>query len=102
DLRDGLGNLVVSGAFSVVIDQSREDRVEDLAAANLVGVGRDERVLRLGTVGSDDGIACGGRGVAGRRGAGFWVARATREGEGRDTRDCHAFKNALLDIHVSS
>ena len=31
--------------------------VDDLAATNLVGVGGDQRVLRLGPIGGDDGGA---------------------------------------------
>src|SRR5690606_12300293 len=40
--------------LAVVVDESREDRVKDLAATGLVGVGRDQRVLRFAAVRGDD------------------------------------------------
>ena len=51
---DGLGDVVDRLTIAVVVHEAREDVVDDLSAANLVGVGGDERVLRLSTVRGDD------------------------------------------------
>ena len=70
---DGLGEFVDRLAAGVVADQAREDHVDDLAAADLVGVGRHQGTLGLGAVGEDHfagvaaGAAAAGCGAAWRR-----------------------------------
>ena len=92
---DLFGHLIVDGTLGVVVDEAREDEVEDLAAAGLVGVGRDERVLGLGAVRRDDcvrGAFAGGRGIGG-------AARAGGQAEGEDGRDCQP---GPLEVHEDS
>src|SRR5690606_19803579 len=54
---DGLGNLVDDGAVGVVSHQTGKDVVERVATAHLVGGRGDQRVLRVGAVDGDDGLA---------------------------------------------
>ena len=51
---DGFCNLIGGIAFGIERNQTREQQVERLAAAGLVAVARDERVLRFGIVCGDD------------------------------------------------
>ncbi len=51
---DGLGHFVGSLAFGVEGDQTGEQQITRLAATGLVGVARDQRVLRFGVVCGDD------------------------------------------------
>ena len=82
----GLDRLrdLVDGSVGVVVDEPGEDVVDDLSATHLVGVRRDQRVLRLGAVRRDDGgaVALAGASAAEspRRAAG------QRESAGRQQR----------------
>lgn len=64
---DGLGDFVLRVALRVVGNQTGEQQVDRDAAAGLVGVARDERVLRFGIVCGDDvGTLVSGGATVGR------------------------------------
>src|SRR6476469_8384741 len=88
---DGLGQFVHGLAGGVIADQAGEHHLDDLAAANFVGVGRHQRALGLRAVGNDDlagvatGAATGGVGPA---------AAATGQGHGGDRHHAQCFGSA--------
>ena len=64
---DGFRNLIGGIAFGIKRNQTCEQQVERLAAAGLVAVARDERVLRFGIVCGDDvGTLVSGGATVGR------------------------------------
>ena len=50
---NGLCHLVVGHAVLVKVDKTRVDHIDDVAAADLIGIAWDERVLRLGAASGD-------------------------------------------------
>ena len=67
---NGGGHLVDDLAVLVVADQAGEDQVEDAPTIGLVGVGGQQRVLRLGEIGQDDAAVGAGAGLLVDRGGG--------------------------------
>jgi hypothetical protein len=95
---DRLGEVGLCRALGVVVVETGEDLVEDLAAAHLVGVGRDQRVLRLGAVGEDD------RGGVSGRISPTVVVRAAAAGEDQGARgdERQSSEAETSDFHYSS
>src|SRR5690606_31385305 len=55
---DRLRGVERPSAVRFVVDQAGEDVVEDQTTVDFVGVGRDQRVLRLAPVDGDGGAGC--------------------------------------------
>ena len=88
---DGLSQLVVCLAVAVVVHEAGVEGLDNASAADLVGVGRDERVLRLGAVDDDDPVA----------GAGCGIRVATTAGRESQRQGCGGQDGErLLDRHV--
>src|SRR5690606_33932391 len=81
---DRLCGVVVPRAVGLVIDQTGEHVVENLTAVDFVGVGWDQRVLRLAPGDVDDAGRC--------RSSSVVVAAVVRRATGEDKRggDCDA------------
>src|SRR5699024_10710830 len=60
-----LRNFVVGLTIGVVANQSGEDRINNLAAAGFIGVGGNQRVLRLSAIGENIVVASGRAAVGG-------------------------------------
>jgi hypothetical protein len=94
---DRFGDLVDRLALGVIADEALEQQLHDEATADLVGVGRQEGVLRLGAGRQDDAPAVG---LGGDR------ATATcRQEQGKARRssdDCHAASTKCVATHRSS
>ena len=92
---DGLGHFVGSLAILVEGDQTGEQQVTRLAATGLVGVARDQRVLRFGVVRSDDVGASGVTGGSVTVGA---AAGAQQHGHGAS----HGSESKSFLLHMIS
>ena len=78
---NGLSHFVGSIAFGVEGNQTGEQQINRLATTGLVGVARDERVLRFGIVCGDDvGTFSGGVAAVGRATAAQQHAKSARGG----------------------
>ncbi len=88
--RDGFGDFVLRVALRVEGHQTREQQVAGDAAAGLIGVARDERVLRFGIVGGDDVLAVIRRSsVVGRSATAQQHAESACRGDERQSLPLH-------------
>jgi len=81
--RDRLGDFEMLLAVHVIADQTLKQVTDDLAATHFVGVGGNQRALRLGVVDGNDGFSR----VYGRAGIGLTTAGG--HGNQHHTCCCH-------------
>src|SRR3954470_4295852 len=98
---DGLGQVVVRLTLGVVVHEARDDGLDDLGAARLVRVRRNEGVLRLAGPRRHDPLTAGAA-LALVAGARVAVARARCEQECRGSRGRQATTYAGRYRHPAS